>query len=186
MPKNFCPGIYQSARAERDGVVKNQKAGRDLDKPLCPSLNGYCVSYNLTISSVSIGKDPRMTKRLIAAVSNEEAHLLKTYAAMWGLTLSSFLREAALQHVWTHSTKCGTCAGFTESVPVPPDKRRFKTCYSCACRACKHETACRAGVYFGSWEISPEFEGYRKPENLERIEKLWAEWEETKASRAAK
>lgn len=124
-----------------------------------------------------------MPKRLLTNFSDEEAQLLKMYAATWGLTLSAFIREAALQHVWTHSTKCGICASVTESSPVTPDKRRFKDCYSCACRACKHETACRAGVYHGGWEIQQGFEGYKNPENLAMVERLWADHEAAKKSR---
>jgi hypothetical protein len=101
-----------------------------------------------------------MTKRLQVVLTDEEARAVKLYADTWDITISDVLKSAALQHVNQHALCCKKVNAVLESIDFTPDKRASKSCYGFPCRACKHTTACRTGIYEGEWEIEPKYEHY--------------------------
>lgn len=122
-------------------------------------------------------------KKLLVTMTEEQASALKLYAATWGTTISEVLREAALQHMFSHSTCCGKVTGVLSSIDIDRDKRRYKPCYGYPCRACKHNTACRTGLYCGHWEIKDEFIQYLSEENQNLVKKERYDWESMCAER---
>jgi len=101
-----------------------------------------------------------MTKRLQVTLTTEEAQAIKLYAETWGVTISEVLKSAALQHVNQHALCCKKVDSVLASMDFTPDKRAGKSCYGFPCRACNHVTACRTGIYEGTWEIAPQYEQY--------------------------
>ena len=101
-----------------------------------------------------------MTKRLQVVLTDEEARAIKLYAETWGVTISDVLKSAALQHVNQHALCCKKVKSVLESIDFTYDKRASKSCFGFPCRACRHSTACRTGIYEGAWEIAPQFEAY--------------------------
>ena len=116
-------------------------------------------------------------KKLMVTVTEEQANALKLYAATWGTTISAVVREAALQHMYSHSACCGKVSSVLSSIEVELDKRRFKECYGFPCRACQHETACRTGLYGGHWVIKERYVQYLSEENQAIIKEQRADWE---------
>lgn len=116
-------------------------------------------------------------KKIQVQLTAEEHAALKMYATTWNTTVTAVIREAALHTLYAHSGCCGKVATIVEGLDVTPDKRRFKDCYGYPCRACKHETVCRTGLYTGHWEIKEEFQQYLLPEYQDKIKHMRADWE---------
>ncbi len=116
-------------------------------------------------------------KKVQVQLTCEEHSALKMYAATWDTTVTAVIREAVLHTLYAHSACCGKVASIVDSVDVVPDKRRMKQCFGYPCRACKHETVCRTGLYPGHWEMKEEFVKYLKPEFQDIIKDMRADWE---------
>ena len=86
--------------------------------------------------------------------------LLKDYSNAWDMTMSEVMYEAMRCFVHRHSECCAYINSLVEFRGVIQDKRVTKPCYSQACFACKHQTACRAGLYTGMWEMNPELTSF--------------------------
>lgn len=88
-------------------------------------------------------------------MSDECGCLLKRYAALFNMTQSEVLYEAARSHI--HKQALSGCQGANNLLKdhgIKLDNRAHKECYGYACRACKHDKACRVGKYNGSWECA--------------------------------
>ncbi len=95
-------------------------------------------------------------QRIDVPVDTKFAAVLKEYCAYWGLTLGELMHEAAKQHIHSSADVCHLADEILQKQGVSPDKRSGKHCYGHLCRCCKHETACRTGIYKNFWEIAEE------------------------------
>ena len=86
--------------------------------------------------------------------------VLKDYANAWDMTMSEVMYEAIGSYIYKHSECCGYINSLLTFRGVKTDKRVSKNCYGHPCFACKHRTACGAGLYEGSWEMNPEVQEY--------------------------
>ena len=92
-------------------------------------------------------------KRIMISMSDQCAALLKMYAAQWGMTQSAVCYEAIRQHIHSQAQSgCLSTLNLLKMHNIKLDKRAFKPCYGYACRICKHQGACRAGLHPGNWE----------------------------------
>jgi len=96
-------------------------------------------------------------KRVVVQLSDQDAQVLKLYAAKWGLTLSQALEEMSRSHIHGQAATCTFSRDLLNNEDVPIDKRAGKECFGFACRVCAHTTACRCGVYQGYWEIDDRY-----------------------------
>ena len=98
-------------------------------------------------------------KRVVVTMKDECAAMLKAYASLFQVTQGEVLYEAARSHIHGHAwTGCkGTCA-LLDMNGIALDKRAHKECYGFACKACKHNKACRIGQHEGSFECDPRWE----------------------------
>jgi len=95
-------------------------------------------------------------QRIDVKVDEQFAAVLKEYCAYWGMTMGELMYEAAKQHIHGSSQVCEMADGILRKQGMLPDKRSTKHCYGYLCRCCKHELACRTGLYKNEWEIAEE------------------------------
>ena len=97
-------------------------------------------------------------KRVLVTMSDECGAVLKGYAALWGMTLSEVLYEATrrLIHQQVHNG-CKPTAALLQHQGIKLDNRAHKTCWGGCCCICKYDTACRVGIYEGTWECSERY-----------------------------
>lgn len=86
--------------------------------------------------------------------------VLKDYANAFDMTMSEVMYEATRHHIHKASLSCGFVRSLFVWKKVIRDKRLDKTCYGFPCFACNHVTACKTGVYKGTWEIKPKCQQY--------------------------
>jgi len=96
-------------------------------------------------------------QRIDVKVDEQFAAVLKEYCAYWGMTMGELMYEAAKQHIHGSSQVCEMADGILRKQGMLPDKRSAKHCYGYLCRCCKHELACRTGLYKNEWEIAEEY-----------------------------
>ena len=96
-------------------------------------------------------------QRIDVKVDEQFAVVLKEYCAYWGMTMGELMYEAAKQHIHASSQVCELADGILQKHGIIPDKRSAKHCYGYLCRCCKHELACRTGLYKNEWEIGEEY-----------------------------
>mgnify|MGYP005628266313 FL=1 len=96
-------------------------------------------------------------QRIDVKVDEQFAAVLKEYCAYWGMTMGELMYEAAKQHIHASSQVCELADGILQKQGIIPDKRSAKHCYGYLCRCCKHELACRTGLYKNEWEIGEEY-----------------------------
>lgn len=103
----------------------------------------------------------RIEMKKVQVQMPDQCHaVLKDYANAWGMTMSEVMYEAMRSYVHKHSECCGYINSLMTFRQVPIDKRVSKHCYGHPCFACKHRTACGAGLYEGTWEMNPEVQQY--------------------------
>ena len=86
--------------------------------------------------------------------------LLKDYANAWGMTMSEVMYESTRASMQKHSQICRYINSVFTFRSIMLDKRLTKACYGHPCFACEHVTACRAGVYKGSWQPSEKVSAF--------------------------
>ena len=99
-------------------------------------------------------------KKVQVQMPNQFHAVLKDYANAWDMTMSEVMYEAIGSYIYKHSECCGYINSLLTFRGVKTDKRVSKNCYGHPCFACKHRTACGAGLYEGSWEMNPEVQEY--------------------------
>ena len=92
-------------------------------------------------------------QRIDVPVDEKFAVVLKEYCAYWGMTMGELMYEAAKQHIHSSAHFCYLSDDLLRKQGMLLDKRAPKECYGFKCRCCKHQLACRTGLYKGSWEI---------------------------------
>jgi len=95
-------------------------------------------------------------QRIDVPVDEKFAAVLKEYCAYWGMTMGELMYEAAKQHIHSSAQVCELAESLLLKQGMIPDKRSAKHCYGFLCRCCKHQLACRTGLYKNEWEIAEQ------------------------------
>lgn len=94
-----------------------------------------------------------MTKRVAVSLADDDAVILKEYAAFFGVTQSDVIAEITKAALNNHALNCKKVSSMLEMRDRALDKRAGKPCYTgYGCFGCKHRTACTTGVYQGLFE----------------------------------
>lgn len=97
-------------------------------------------------------------------MKDECASVLKQYAAMWNMTQSEVLYQAARQFIHTHAArKCLGTQRILDNHNIALDKRAYKPCYGSPCFSCEHAGACRIGSYNGEFVIAQRYRNLLSP-----------------------
>ena len=105
-------------------------------------------------------------KRVVTVMTEDCACLLKRYAALWQMTQSEVLFEAAMSHIHGQAhSGCTATINLLDDHKIKLDKRASKHCYGYPCRVCKHDKACRVGKHEGHWECDDRYKHLLTPEN---------------------
>ena len=97
-------------------------------------------------------------------MSDECGCLLKRYAALFNMTQSEVLYEAARSHI--HKQAYSGCQGAINLLKdhgIKLDNRAHKECYGYPCRVCKHDKACRVGKHEAMFEIDDRYKHLLPP-----------------------
>ena len=97
-----------------------------------------------------------LMQRIDVKVDDPFAAVLKEYCAYWGMTMSELMYEAVKQHIHCSGEVCHLSEQLLKKHGLTADKRAAKPCYGYLCRCCKHQLACRTGLYKNHWEIADE------------------------------
>ena len=108
-------------------------------------------------------------QRIDVKVDDPFAVVLKEYCAYWGMTMSELMYEAVKQHIHCSGEVCHLADHLLKKNGVSPDKRAAKPCYGYLCRCCKHQLACRTGLYKSHWEIADEHQHLLKVQSEHSI-----------------
>lgn len=111
--------------------------------------HSFCTMRTIRINN--------LVKRVLVTMSDECAAVLKQYAAAWGITQSEALYESMRHHIHCHAKCCKSTKQILENQLIALDKRVDKPCYGFGCRGCVHQTACRIGLYDGTWEMAERY-----------------------------
>ena len=93
-------------------------------------------------------------KKIQVQMSDQCHAVLKDYANAWDMTMSEVLYEAARCLIHKSSEECPFVQSMFKYRQINQDKRLTKNCYGHRCFACKHATACRTGLYEGTFDLS--------------------------------
>ena len=97
-------------------------------------------------------------------MKDECASVLKQYAAMFNMTQSEVLYQAARHFIHTSATRgCFGTQRILDNHLIALDKRAHKPCYGSPCLCCKHAGACRIGSYDGEWEVADCYRNLLSP-----------------------
>ena len=96
-------------------------------------------------------------KRVVLQLTDEDAQVLKLYAAKWGLTISAALEEMSRSHIHGSAAVCSFARDLLANENIAIDKRAVKTCFGFKCRCCAHSTQCRCGLYQGEWIVEERY-----------------------------
>jgi|TARA_R100000084_G_scaffold80662_1_gene37166 hypothetical protein len=88
---------------------------------------------------------------------------LKMYAKAFHMTCGEVLYAACRAMFHKQALVCDVMSGILDECGIPLDKRADRVCFGFACMPCKHQTACKCGVYKGVVEIEDEFLHCVKP-----------------------
>ena len=96
-------------------------------------------------------------KRVVLQLNDEDAQVLKLYAAKWGLTLSAALEEMSRSHIHGSASVCTFARDLLSNENITIDKRAGRACFGFKCRCCAHTLQCRTGLYTGNWVIDNRY-----------------------------
>lgn len=114
--------------------------------------------------------------RVVTKMSETCRKALKMYAAAFHRTSSEVLYEATRCMLHTQAQTCDVTQAILDNCGIPPDKRVGRPCFGYSCMACKHQTACRTGLYKGVCEIDEEYIAHVNPvgaASLQAMQKAW-------------
>ena len=97
-----------------------------------------------------------MTKRVTVSMPDDDAAILKEYAAFFETNQSDVLFLFARAAIHQHSLHCKKVQSILELRNKSLDKRVKKPCFGFGCLACRHSTACQTGIYKGYMEPKDE------------------------------
>jgi len=90
-------------------------------------------------------------------LSDQDAQVLKLYAAKWEMTLSQALEEMSRSHIHGSATVCSFARDLLSNEDIAIDKRAGKECFGFKCRCCSYALQCRVGIYKGGWVIAKRY-----------------------------
>lgn len=90
-------------------------------------------------------------------LTDEDAQVLKLYAAKWGLTISAALEEMSRSHIHGSAFVCTFARDLLNNENIAIDKRAGKECFGFKCRCCAYTLQCRTGLYPGEWQIANRY-----------------------------
>jgi hypothetical protein len=96
-------------------------------------------------------------KRVVVQLSDQDAQVLKLYAAKWGMTLSQALEEMSRSHIHGSASVCSFARDLLANENISLDKRAGKECYGFKCRCCAYTLQCRVGLYTGNWVVADRY-----------------------------
>ena len=96
-------------------------------------------------------------KRVVLQLTDEDAQVLKLYAAKWGLTISAALEEMSRSHIHGSAAVCSFARDLLANENIAIDKRATKECFGFLCRCCAYITQCRCGLYQGDYIIEERY-----------------------------
>ena len=96
-------------------------------------------------------------QRVVTKMSDTCHQALKMYAEAFHLNVGEVLYSACRMMFHKQAQFCDVVAGIFEECEIPLDKRADRECFGFSCMACKHQTACRTGIYKGVVEIKDEY-----------------------------
>ena len=96
-------------------------------------------------------------KRVVVTLSEQDAQVLKLYAAKWGLTLSQCLEEMSRSHIHGSASVCSFARDLLNNEDIAIDKRASKECFGFKCRCCAYTLPCRTGLYTENWVIDNRY-----------------------------
>ena len=103
-------------------------------------------------------------KRILVSMKDECASVLKQYAAMFNMTQSEVLYQAARHFIHTSATRgCFGTQRILDNHLIALDKRAHKPCYGSLCLCCKHAGVCRIGSYRGEFERAQRYRNLWSP-----------------------
>ena len=94
-----------------------------------------------------------MTKRVVVQMSDDCHKALKQYAAFYDMTMSEVLYNCTRFQFHRQMQHCKFMKQTLDTLHIPMDKRAFKPCFSFLCFNCKHNVACKTGIYEGVVEF---------------------------------
>lgn len=109
--------------------------------------------------------------------------VLKVYANAFDMTMSEVLYESTRHHIHKSSLSCGFVRSLFQWKKVIRDKRLTKPCYGFPCFGCNNVTACKTGVYKGTYEIDPKIQQYMDRHTSSHVKALGDYEVEEKASK---
>ena len=110
--------------------------------------------------------------RVVCKMSYTCLKALKMYAKRFHMRSHEVLYHFTRCGFHKQAQVCGVMREIFEECDIPLDKRADRDCYGFSCMACKHQTACRAGVYKGVVEISDEFLGSVLPSGAAALQSM--------------
>ena len=96
-------------------------------------------------------------KRVVLTLSDQDAQVLKLYAAKWGMTLSQALEEMSRSHIHGSAYVCTFARDLLNNENIAIDKRAGKECFGFKCRCCTYDLQCRTGLYPGGWQTADRY-----------------------------
>ncbi len=96
-------------------------------------------------------------QRVVTKMSDTCHQALKMYAEAFHLNVGEVLYSACRVMFHKQAQFCDVVAGIFEECEIPLDKRADRECFGFSCMTCKHQTACRTGIYKGVVEIKDEY-----------------------------
>ena len=96
-------------------------------------------------------------KRVVVQLSDQDAQVLKLYAAKWSMTLSQALEEMSRSHIHGSASVCTFARDLLDAEQVPMDKRAGRSCFGFKCRCCAFTLQCRTGIYQGKWQVDDRY-----------------------------
>jgi hypothetical protein len=96
-------------------------------------------------------------KRVVLQLSDEDAQVLKLYAAKWGMTLSQVLEEMSRSHIHGSASVCSFARDLLYNENISIDKRSGKECFGFKCRCCAYTLQCRTGLYKEHWVVADSY-----------------------------
>lgn len=116
------------------------------------------------------------TERVQVKMSPSCKKFLKIYADFYGMTMSEVLYFCARSTFHKQNHCCEFVRDTLEKCQIPVDKRAYKPCYGFPCMACRHVTACTAGLYGGLMEPSEAHARFLTPHAFSLVEEWNKNW----------
>ena len=118
--------------------------------------------------SLNEGKNARVVTRM----SDTCHQALKMYAKAFHMTCGEVLYAACRAMFHKQALVCDVMSDILDECEIPLDKRADRACYGFSCIACKHQTACKCGVYKGVVEIEDEYLHRVKPSGAAALQAM--------------